>query len=1209
MHINKLINNSVDFAIDPNFVPETEEAALPETAGTEEQLVLRTQSALLEKVADACDTTINDFLHTTAQEPKTNSISTSPSDYAANPKGWPSLHYAIEQGKIDDALSMARNDPEQIHLLTPAREIEYFVGATKKVYLDSGYSALELAVKSGAKELVELLLQKGAKPSQTRQEHYNLTGDGSVSPYRTTTSLYWAIVQKNQPMIELLRSFGASLDPVFSETTFEMQSGQFKRVELHKSALCVAVETGAKEIIEAILGKAVTNKSLSLLKKYELNKQKWPALNQAISDGDWQAFELLLPYKEGFLYNNQSGFSCFELAMWHEDQRFAESLLAHGYPKDVALDSAVKTLNVNWLKKLASRELPHNGALSLAVTMRDAELVKHLYALGYRDPKALSIAIHENQLALALQLLSLEQQAIKDAPKDIADYQNNPLGWPGLHYAISLGHFEMAKTLIQLHPEEIQLFTPPLEGEFGNQFYPKKLQNTTGYSALELAVLSGSEELVELLLTHGANPSSERTESILLDKRFPDTSVLYTPLYWAIVQKNQKMVALLCAHGASLDPIFSLSKKEIDRYSTILAGEKKGALRIALESGTREIVETILGTKISDDTLQTLTQHEINQRNWPALHLAIEEGNWPIFELLVRLKDGFTHNKKCPNSCFELAMQKSDARFANSLLEHGYAQEKAFQSAIFAKNSHWMKKLASQNRPHNYALSTAIRMHDRDLVNHLYQLGYRYSQGIDLALEEGQFAIFLDLMRHELQGKPQTSAPQEEKGKSISELLIEFAKNPKGWPGLHYAIDQGRFDVAEAFVRFYPEQIQLFTTPFAFAYSSETKYSSYHGTHYDTGYSALELAIKAGSKELVELLVKNGANPSLERLEHFGLAFDGLDSANTRVYTPIFWAIVKNDKQMVEKLMAKGASVDNVFVRKGGMNKSALQVALGLDARDIAECLLGKALTDEAYELLKKYEGNERNVPALNLAISNGDLNAFTLLLSLKKTASFPPSCFEVAMKQENTRFAEALIEHGYAKNLALDCAVKEKNSLWLKKLASSDLPHAGALSTAIKLHDGELVKHLYSLGYRDTRAIALALDEQQFQMALYLISFEPASASRNEQIQRGCTLAIQKDDRDLFAQFYAYNVVSHGSALTQALSEKRVAIASDLLQNNPQVELVHYIRCVEIGRLDLLKMLVTACPMNENVRSQCIKRAIDMKNEAMLSYLFEMKV
>lgn len=1202
MHIHNLINKSVDFAIDANYAPETEEALLPEAEGTESQLELRAQSVLLEQVAEASDKAINDLIHTPVQE--TKPTATPSIDFANNPKGWPALHYAIEQGKIDDAMSLARLYPDEIQLLTPPREIEYFVGATTKIYRDEGYSALELAVKSSAKELVALLLQKGAKPSQTRKEHYNITGDGSVSPYRTYSPLYWAITQKNGPTIELLRSFGATLDPVFSETTFEMQ----KRVDLHKGALCIAVETGAKEIIETILGYTVTNKTLSILKKYELNKQKWPALNQAISDGDWQAFELLLPHKEGFLYNNLSGFSCFELAMWYEDQRFAEALIAHGYPKELALDSAVKTCNVTWLKKLASQEIPHNGALSLAVTMHDGELVKHLYALGYRDPKALSIAIHENQLAIALQLLSLEQHALKSTPSDIIDYKNNPYGWPSLHYAISQGHLEAAKELLKLHPEEIELFTPALEGEFGNQFYPRKLQNTNGYSALELAVLSGSAELVELLLERGANPSVERMESILLDKRFPDSSVLYTPLYWAIVQKNQKMVALLCAHGASLDPVFCHSKSQNDMFRK-LVGEKKSALRIALESGTREIIETLFGTKISDDTLKILTQYEMNQRNWPALHLAIEEGNWQVFELLVRIKDGFTHNKNCPHSCFELAMQKSDPRFANSLIEHGYAQEKAFQSAIFAKNAHWMKRLASPNRPHNYALSTAIRMHDRDLVQQLYQLGYRYSQAIDLALEEGQFAIFLDLMRHELQTKPLTSTHQEEKGKSTSELLIEFTNNPKGWPGLHYAIEQGRFDVAEAFVHFYPEQIQLFTTPFAFAYSWETKYNSYHGTHHDTGYSALELAIKAGSKELVELLIKTGANPSLQRLEHFGLAFDGLDSANSRIFTPIFWAIVKHDRQMVTQLMATGASLDNVFVSNRGMNKSALQVALTLDARDITECIVGQALTDEAYELLKKYEGNEQNKPALNQALEKGDWQAFTLLLSLQKTPTFPPSCFELAIKQANARFAEALLTHGYAKNLALDCAVKEKNSVWMKKLASSDLPHAGALAAAIKLHDSELVSHLYSLGYRDLRAIAFALDEQQFQMALTLIANEPATAQRTEQIQRGCLLAIQKDDRDLFAQFYAYNALPHASALTQAISEKRLSIVTDLLKKNIQVELTHYTQCVELGHLDLLTMLVQATPMNENVRAQCIKRAIDMKNEAILSYLFEIKI
>jgi len=824
--------------------------------------------------------------------------------------------------------------------------------------------------------------------------------------------------------------------------------------------------------------------------------------------------------------------------------------------------------------------------------------------------------------------------------KPLLDYTNNPKNWPGLHYAIEQGQIEIAKAFVHFHPEQIHLFTTPMAVEY--YFGGNRVIHNTGYSALELAVKSGSVELVELLLQKGANASLERREHFDAGENIETAQYYsYTPLYWAIQQKNRQMVELLCTHGAPRNPVFVWSRPEskflfFSSYPRIEL--HKSALRVAFEYDARDIVEYLLGKAISDEPFATLKKYVVNIRNWPGIHQAIDEGNWQAFELLLEHKEGLFYNNGSSASCFELAMKKENLRFAEALIEQGYPKNRAFNSAVEAKNKTWIERLASRDFPNKDALATAIRLHDAQLVRHLYTLGYRDPKAVTIALDTLQLDIASYFMTSELQAKQESSI----NGKSIPELLIEYSKNPQGWPGLHYAIEQGHFAVAEAFVRYYPEQIHQYTTPFPVEYFvSGSIDDTDTAIHYDTGYSALELAIKSGSVKLVELLLKNGANASLERREHFDPGYR-MDTAQYRVYTPLYWAIMYKNKQMVELLLSHGASIDPAFVynkpvfRALGnpridVRKSALRIALELDAREIAACIVGKEISDETYATLKKYEMNARNWPAIHLAIEGGNWQAFNLLFEHKAsylhTQSYPEpiftigtrdelaryqpsSSFELALKQNDPRFAETLIEKGYPKNLALDYAVKAKNSYWIARLASKDLPHNGALSTAIRLHDAQLVSNLYALGYRDPNAMALALDEQELKIAANLIASEPPSFNRSAQIQRACYYTIKSDDLTLFKEFFAYNAVIFSSALTQALTEKAVSILTYLLEIHPEMALeqAHYTRCIELQRLDMLKILVAAHPLNEKAHAECIKRAIDSKNEAILNYLFELR-
>jgi hypothetical protein len=61
------------------------------------------------------------------------------------------------------------------------------------------------------------------------------------------------------------------------------------------------------------------------------------------------------------------------------------------------------------------------------------------------------------------------------------------------------------------------------------------------------------------------------------------------------------------------------------------------------------------------------------------------------------------------------------------------------------------------------------------------------------------------------------------------------------------------------------------------------------------------------------------------------------------------------------------------------------------------------------------------------------------------------------------------------------------------------------------------------------------------------------------------------------------------------------VAIAEALKAKNS--------RWIANQRLDLLKMLVSALPPSQILVSDCIKRAIDVKNQEILNYLFSLQL
>ena len=115
--------------------------------------------------------------------------------------------------------------------------------------------------------------------------------------------------------------------------------------------------------------------------------------------------------------------------------------------------------------------------------------------------------------------------------------------------------------------------------------------------ALDVAIGRGNQQMVQILLEHGANPNSVSSTDILLDPTF-------TPLTRAIDKGLADIVQLLLDHGADVNrggtksPLAVALARHDDRIVTMLVDDKKldvsGALCDAAQDGNLGIVQRLL---------------------------------------------------------------------------------------------------------------------------------------------------------------------------------------------------------------------------------------------------------------------------------------------------------------------------------------------------------------------------------------------------------------------------------------------------------------------------------------------------------------------------------------------------------------------------------------------------------------------------------------
>lgn len=182
---------------------------------------------------------------------------------------------------------------------------------------------------------------------------------------------------------------------------------------------------------------------------------------------------------------------------------------------------------------------------------------------------------------------------------------------------------------------------------------------------------------------------------------------------------------------------------------------------------------------------------------------------------------------------------------------------------------------------------------------------------------------------------PQTNAPNP---KILSEQIKEYENNSGGWPSLHYAILMNDEEAAQHFLQTRPEQATMLTPSlpimkFQMGANPKNDRDNVWGT--ESGISAIELAIRHRcTTQFVKQLLTLGADFKAVRKEYYGSVRDIWESKTKYVYgknklvdflgndehyqlfTPIYWAIINKNKALIDLLISKGCSLNDLAYKR-----------------------------------------------------------------------------------------------------------------------------------------------------------------------------------------------------------------------------------------------------------------------------------------------------
>ncbi|XP_076395542.1 uncharacterized protein LOC143265743 isoform X1 [Megachile rotundata] len=381
-----------------------------------------------------------------------------------------------------------------------------------------------------------------------------------------------------------------------------------------------------------------------------------------------------------------------------------------------------------------------------------------------------------------------------------------------------------------------------------------------GYTALLSASEHGHEEIVNILLKYGANANvSAKTYNC-------------TPLHLAAKDGYDGIVKILLKNKANINIAsiegmtalhFAVQNNRLEVVTTLLEHgansnakniDKTTPLHYAAANGHKEIVDLLIKSGA-----------EVNSkggRNLTPLHAATMNCHTDVVDLLIKHKAEINGQDIEGNIPLHIAVMKNNQDIIDLLIKN--------KADVNAKNIYGLTPL-----------HTATANCSTDIIDLLI----RNKAKVNVTSHDN----FTPLLAATISGSVDAISFLIKNGAEVNTV------NKFGITLLQVAVVGGHKDAVNALIR-----------------------NKADVNAFGTGGTALHLAARNGNNQLVQILIKNGANVNV-------------DSRNMK--TPLAAAVESNCKEVVETLISNGANVD-------AANGAALSSAVFFGHKDIIKVLL-----------------------------------------------------------------------------------------------------------------------------------------------------------------------------------------------------------------------------------------------------------------------------
>ena len=476
-----------------------------------------------------------------------------------------------------------------------------------------------------------------------------------------------------------------------------------------------------------------------------------------------------------------------------------------------------------------------------------------------------------------------------------------------------------------------------------------------------------------------------------------------------------------------------------------------------------------------------------NENKTTALHIAVNSGSVKMLEILLNKGADVNGANEQNHTPLILAIQKGNSSVATILLKN---------NAKFENNI--LHQLMEQNLDI-----------ESDILNILVQYGLNINQKD----ENDQTALNKAVKKNDIQA---------------SKILLENGANLENI-ALHKFVQDNNL-----------EMLQLLT-----------KYDIDVDIENEDGDTALQLATSNYTPQIIESLLKNGANTKgvslhlfvekndikmIDLLLHSGVDINKKDENDQ---TALNKAVNKNDIQISEILLEQGASLENITLHKSVQdnNLEMLQILTKYNINVDIKNEYGRTALIEAVEAM---EGSNNKIVEVLLA-SNASVVDVSLL--------FPIRC-------NNIDLVKLLIQHGIDVNIPLTKGMS-------------------ALTYAMQNKSLELIKLLIDNG-ANTEGIHIhefAMDGNNEAIEIFLDAGVNINALNNKS-QSLLSIAIAENNIDLVNVLLLRDANIDEMALSNAISDQNINLIEQLVQHDAEITDEHYFKALRANRLDIFKTL-----------------------------------